>query len=357
MRVEEAGGCRGADASRRARTALAVVLLVPLLEAGCGGGPSTPTPPIGPGTPPGGGGSSQPVGTLTRGPYLQHAETGVTVVWYTEAPTDGRVRWYLDDDTAGEVVSSTGIATRHEAVISPLRPGARYTYRMYSGRGLLAGAAGTVDFSFRAPEPDVLRFVVFGDSGLGTPGQLAVANAIGAEAVAPDLAMIVGDVIYPPADDASYDPRFFTPYRTLLPRFPFYAAPGNHDYEILAGKPFFDVFTLPRNGPSGLAPESSYSLERAGVQMIVHDTNQSDRDAARPVPALAHRDDPAARDVPPRLPAPLDVLVRAQLLAGPVAGACARSSRRSTPRPVSTSSSTATITCTSAPGRSGASST
>jgi hypothetical protein len=95
------------------------------------------------------------------------------------------------------------------------------------------------------------------------------------EAVAPDLAMIVGDVIYPPADDASYDPRFFTPYRALLPQFPFYAAPGNHDYEVQAGQPFFDVFTLPRNGPAGLPPESSYWLERAGVQMIVHDTNQT----------------------------------------------------------------------------------
>jgi len=242
---------------------------VPLLEAGCGGGPSTPTPPAGSGNP------SQPVGTMTRGPYLQHAETGVTVVWYTEAPSEGRVRWYLDDDTTGEVVSSAGVATRHEAVISPLRPGVRYTYRVYSARGLLAGAAGTVDFSFRAPEPDVFRFVVFGDAGLGSPGQLAVANAIGTEVAAPDLAMIVGDVMYPPADDAAYDARFFTPYRTLLPRFPFYAAPGNHDYEVQAGKPFFDVFTLPRNGPSGLAPESSYWLERSGVQMIVHDTNQS----------------------------------------------------------------------------------
>ena len=212
---------------------------------------------------------------MTRGPYLQHADSGVSVVWYTEAPTEGRVRWYLDDDTTGEAVSSAGVATRHEAVIASLRPGMRYAYRVYSARGLLAAAAGTVDFSFRAPEPDVLRFVVFGDSGLGTPGQLAVASAIGAEAVAPDLAMIVGDVLYPPADDAAYDTRFFAPYGTLLQRFPFYAALGNHDYEVLAGKPFFDVFTLPRNGPSGLAPESSYWLERAGVQMIVHDTNQA----------------------------------------------------------------------------------
>jgi acid phosphatase type 7 len=212
---------------------------------------------------------------MTRGPYLQHAETGVSVVWYTEALSEGRIRWFLDDDTMGEAVSSAGVASRHEAVISSLRPGTRYSYRVYSARGLLAGAAGTVDFSFRAPEPDVLRLVVFGDSGLGSVGQYDVAKAIGAEAIAPDLVMIVGDVIYPPADDASYDPRFFAPYRALLPATPFYAALGNHDYEIQAGKPFFDVFTLPRNGPAGLVPESSYWLERAGVQMIVHDTNQS----------------------------------------------------------------------------------
>jgi predicted phosphodiesterase len=215
------------------------------------------------------------VGTLTRGPYLQHAENGVTVVWYTEAPGEGRVRWSLDDDTMGEAVSSAGTATRHEAVIPSLRPGARYSYRVHSAQGFLASPSGTVDFSFRAPETDVLRLVVFGDSGLGSPGQYAVARAIGAEATAPDAALIVGDVVYPPADDASYDPRFFAPYRALLPATTFYAVPGNHDYEIQAGKPFFDVFTLPRNGPPGLPPESSWWLERAGAQLIVHDTNQT----------------------------------------------------------------------------------
>ena len=262
---------------RRAGTAgVAAVLLGVLVETGCGSGPSTPTPPTGPGTPPpGGGGLPQPVGTLTRGPYLQHAENGVTVAWYTETPSEGRVRWSLDDDTTGEAVSSAGTATRHEALIPSPRPGARYSYRVYSAQGLLASPSGTVDFSFRAPEADVLRLVVFGDSGLGSPGQYAVANAIRAEAVAPDAALIVGDVIYPPADDASYDPRFFAPYRALLPATTFYALPGNHDYEILAGKPFFDVFTLPRNGPPGLPPESSWWLERAGAQLIVHDTSQT----------------------------------------------------------------------------------
>ena len=212
---------------------------------------------------------------MTRGPYLQHAEDGITVVWYTDSPTEGRVRWRMDEETTGEAVSSAGLATRHEAVIAPLVPGARYTYRVYSGRGLLAAVGGAVEFSFLAPVPEALRLVVFGDSGEGSPGQQAVARAIEAEAVPPDLVLIVGDVNQPPAGDASYDSRFFEPYRTLLPAIPFYAALGNHDYEVEQGKALLDVFTLPRNGPSGLAPESSYWLERAGALMIVHDTNQS----------------------------------------------------------------------------------
>ena len=254
---------------------LAAALIVPLLGSGCGSSsPTWPTSPR-PAAPGAGGGSGQPVGSMTRGPYLQHAETGITVVWYTDVPTEGRVRWLVNEETSGEALSSAGLASRHEAVISPLVPGARYAYQVYSPRGLLAAAGGAIDFSFRAPDPEVLRLVAFGDSGLGSPEQYAVATAIGAETVAPDLALIVGDVIYPPADDASYDPRFFAPYRALLPAIPFYAALGNHDYEVEAGKPYFDVFTLPRNGPSGLVPESSYWLERAGVQMIVHDTSRS----------------------------------------------------------------------------------
>jgi 3',5'-cyclic AMP phosphodiesterase CpdA len=212
---------------------------------------------------------------MTRGPYLQHAEAGVTVVWYTDSPTEGRVQWRVGEDTTGEAVSSAGLSTRHEAVIPSLVPGARYTYQVYSSRGLLAGVGGGAEFSFLVPVPDVLCFVVFGDSGEGSPGQLAVARALEADPEPPDLVLIVGDVNQPPAGDASYDSRFFGPYRTLLPSIPFYAALGNHDYEVERGKALLDVFTLPRNGPPGLVPESSYWLERAGALMIVHDTNQS----------------------------------------------------------------------------------
>ncbi len=231
---------------------------------GCGGG-SSPDPPA---VPP-----AQP-GLMTRGPYLQHADDGVVVAWYTSAPGDGRVRFVSESGATGEALAPAG-TTRREATLRGLLPGMSYRYLVFSPLGLLASTRGEVEFSFRAPERDVLRFVVFGDCGTGSAAQFAVARAIAAEAVAPDLVMIAGDVIYPPADASAWDARFFAPYRALLPAVRFYAVPGNHDYEIQGGRPFFDVFTLPRNGPDGLVPESSYWLERAGALLIAHDTNQS----------------------------------------------------------------------------------
>jgi hypothetical protein len=246
------------------RSPLAGLLGVALALAGCGGGgsPGSPSP------------TPVPPGLMTRGPYLQHADDGLAVVWYTDVPGEGRVRYIADTGVSGEAVAPAG-AARHEAVLRGLAPGVRYSYRVYSPVAPLASKSGEQEFSFRAPDPGVLRFVVFGDTGTGSPEQHAVARAIATEPLAPDLAMLVGDLIYPPASASSWDPYFFDPYRALLPAIRFYAAPGNHDYEIEGGRPFFDVLTLPRNGPAGLAPESSYWLELAGAQLIVHDTNQS----------------------------------------------------------------------------------
>lgn len=211
---------------------------------------------------------------MTRGPYLQHADDGVVVAWYTEAPGEGRVRYFTEAGVTGEAVASVA-ANRREATLRDLSPGVRYSYRVFSPAGPLASTSGELEFSFRQPEAGALRFVAFGDCGSGTADQRAVAAALGAESLPPDFVMIVGDVVYAPYDATSYDTRFFAPYAALLPRVPFYALLGNHDYEFDRARPFFEVFGLPRNGPAGLAPESSYWLERAGAQLIVHDTNQS----------------------------------------------------------------------------------
>ncbi len=269
----------------RVKGTLATAILAILVAAGCGTDPGLPAfPTASPSAvPESRSGDVHPVGTMVRGPYLQYAEGGVAVVWYTEKPSEGRVLWQVGQATTSETAASEGPGTRHEAVISSPRPGARYTYQVHSELGPLAATGGAAEFSFRAPQPDVARFVVLGDTGEASVGQLAIARAIAAEPVPPDFVLIVGDVNQPPPSEsdpptagaASYDARFFEPYRALLPSIPFYAALGNHDYEIEKGQALLDLLTLPGNGPPGRPPESSYWFERAGAQMIVHDTNQT----------------------------------------------------------------------------------
>ncbi len=218
---------------------------------------------------------------MARGPYLQHADDGILVVWYTDAPGEGRVRFFTEEGESGEAVAAAG-TRRREAKLRGLRPGTSYTYRIYSPAGLLRTLGGEVEFQLRTPDPHDLRLVVFGDSGTASAAQRAIADAIRSESLLPDMVMIVGDVIYPPFDDESYDTRFFAPYAELLPSVPFYAALGNHDLEQQGGRPFLEIFDLPRNGPPGMVPETSYALERAGAQLIVHDTT------APPVTLLQH---------------------------------------------------------------------
>ena len=162
---------------------------------------------------------------MTRGPYLQHADGGVAVTWYTDTPGEGRVRYFTEAGATGEAVASAAGTRRHEATLRGLAPGVRYGYRVYSPLGPLAARSGDVEFSFRTPETGVLRFVAFGDCGSGSAGQLrGRAGARLRESLVPDLVMLVGDVSYPPFDAATYDAKFFAPYSALLPQVPFYAA-------------------------------------------------------------------------------------------------------------------------------------
>ena len=171
---------------------------------------------------------------MTRGPYLQHADDGVAVVWYTD-DARRRARALLHGSRGhrrGRRAGRTG--DRHEATLRGLAPGMRYSYRVFSPLGPLASTSGEVEFSFRAPETGVLRFVAFGDCGSGTAASSRSRRRSAPSRSLPDLVMIVGDVVYSPFDAASYDAKFFAPYAALLPQVPFYALPGNHDYEFEA---------------------------------------------------------------------------------------------------------------------------
>jgi 3',5'-cyclic AMP phosphodiesterase CpdA len=222
---------------------------------------------------------------ITRGPYLQAAAPGsVSVVWYTDVADGGALHWRVDGGPWREARASAA-GLRHEALIADLDPEAEYEYRLADAGGALLSAGAAQSFAFQAPPVGGLELAAFGDCGAASPEQYAVAQAVERHRPSPDSVLLLGDVVYPHGADADYDARFFAPYARLLPRLPFLAVIGNHDLETGAGRPYLDVFSLPRNGPTGLAPETAYSFDRGGVHFVAHDSNLPEaalRDVAAP---------------------------------------------------------------------------
>lgn len=83
------------------------------------------------------------------------------------------------------------------------------------------------------PAPSAVRFIAYGDAGTGQEAQLQVAQAMATvcEARGCDLAVSLGDNIYPAgassATDAQFEEKFETPYAKLS--MPFWLILGNHD--------------------------------------------------------------------------------------------------------------------------------
>ncbi|MFM8357185.1 MAG: metallophosphoesterase, partial [Verrucomicrobiota bacterium] len=104
--------------------------------------------------------------------------------------------------------------------------------------------------SFRTlPAAGPLRVLAFGDSGAGTPGQRAVADALARESA--DLVLHTGDMIYPYFVPGLVDTRLFSPYRRTWESIPMFLAWGNHD--LTAGTwPFTGAY---RQGLNDLTPE------------------------------------------------------------------------------------------------------
>jgi len=214
---------------------------------------------------------------IVRGPYLQPGSAGtVTVVWYTDVPTttECTLQWRREGGAwVDERDYSEEPNLRREVPLFGLQEGVSYSYRVVERGGALANLSAQSEFSFRVPARESLRFVAFGDCGSGTAPQRAVAQSILRENPPPDFVLLTGDVVYPDGADSDYDAKFFLPFGHLLARFPFYSAIGNHDYETGDGAPYLNVFSLPRNGPEALAPETVYWFAQAGVHFTVHDSN------------------------------------------------------------------------------------
>ena len=211
---------------------------------------------------------------LTRGPYLQLADaTGITVVFRTDVPGIGSVRFGTGVLTSS--VTDLIPSVQHTLRLSGLTASTRYGYEVVVDGVTVAGGPS---FQFRThPTTGTatsFRLFAWGDSGLGTVGQMRVAERLASEAGDATLSLILGDIIYFFGEASLYDDRFFAPYAPLLRRMVVWSTIGNHDVALdPLGGPYLEAFVLPTNNPA--STELYYSFDYGDAHFVCLDTHVS----------------------------------------------------------------------------------
>jgi acid phosphatase type 7 len=241
--------------------------------------------------------SSAPAATLVRQPYLQQVtpssaivvwatgESGIADVLYTAAgvtrlaPANSRL----------VPATTTGMGFdyyQHEAKLTALSAMTAYVYtpRLHE----IPLSAGDQFVTAPPLGTRTVRFIAFGDSGVGSTEQRQLAARMAADTF--DFALHTGDVVYGSAaftGSASYPQLqawFFDIYRDWLRTRPIYPSIGNHDEEVNHAGPYRDVFVLPPNGATPSLPDHAerfYSFDYGAAHVVVLDTELAFRDLTR----------------------------------------------------------------------------
>ena len=197
------------------------------------------------------------------GPWLQQpASDSVVVMWETEEPTRGVVR-YGSAAGARQEVRSDAAAKLHEVRLSGLTPGAACAYEVEAttadGRRLASAPATFVP----APLPGApVCFAVVGD----TQDQPAVWRRVAARVYAerPAFLLHCGDIVGDGHDPRAWREEFFAPARALLAHVPFLAVLGNHEGD----SPLYYRYV------SNPAPEHRCALRYGDVEVLLVDSER-----------------------------------------------------------------------------------
>lgn len=209
---------------------------------------------------------------FTRGPFLQNTSTDrQVIVWQTPVPSDTVVD-FGPTPALGIRQANPSPVTTHVAVLTNLIADTAYYYRVSSSDGLRwATSAPRVFRTFKAEGS--FRFVVAADVGLGTMGQLGVAD--GMRAARPDLVLIAGDLVYPSYYEGRADFNFFSVYHEQMRETPFFPVVGNHETVIGYEPSYLDDFILPTNSvplevhqTRQTGPESYYSFDHGDAHFV-----------------------------------------------------------------------------------------
>ena len=234
--------------------------------------------------------------TVVRGPYLQiGTPNSMTIKWRTNSATSTKV-WY--GNSPGNLPFTqtiNGTRTDHEVTISGLAPNSTYFYTVGNSSTQLVQPSSNHYFR-TSPNPgstQTIRTWVLGDCGTGDTNQRAVRDAFynfnGSQHI--DMILMLGDNAYEDGTDSEFQAALFeNMYEDQIIHTVMWPAIGNHE-TVTADSPsesgpYYDIFTLPRNGEAGGVPsgtEAYYSFDYGNIHCIVLDSDDTPKDPGDPM--------------------------------------------------------------------------
>ncbi len=236
--------------------------------------------------------------SIERGPYLQMGTSNSMIIkWRTSEETTSKVWFGATQGILDESVEFTSLKKDHEVLIEGLAPATKYFYAIGKIDSLIVG--NDEDYYF-VTSPNIgdsgnYRVWLLGDCGRGEEDARNVRDAYydytGSQHT--DLIFLLGDNAYESGEDYEYqDAVFENSYEEILTKSVLWPCPGNHDYKAddmdgeLQTGPYYDIFSLPKNGEAGGTPsntEAYYSFDYGNIHVISLDSHDQDRDPGSPM--------------------------------------------------------------------------
>jgi uncharacterized protein (TIGR03437 family) len=217
-------------------------------------------------------------------PYLQNVRSNrATVVWSTRENIPGTVEYSTDQKfnlSAPSRIrafpsSQTALGQtfyQHQVELTGLTPGTEYFYRVIMSDG--TNLSTETDHRFRTAGPGKMMFLVFGDSGAGSPAQQEMAQALLKER--PNFILHVGDMAYEEGTYDQFQANYFEYYKTIMWRAPVFPAPGNHEYYTDRASPYMNLHSVPTESVAEIDQGRYYSFDWGPVHFISLDSNLLD---------------------------------------------------------------------------------
>ncbi len=159
---------------------------------------------------------------------------------------------------------------QYQAEITGLQAGGKYSYKVtVDGQDL---ASDPTLFNFTTPTPGKFSFLVFGDSGADSPQQHTLIQRMTAETGISKV-IHVGDMAYMNGTFAQFEANYFALNAPLMSRLPFFATPGNHEYETANAAAFVAGHAMPASNVPTQDIGRYYSFDWGDAHFTSIDSN------------------------------------------------------------------------------------